>query len=455
MGMTTMGMNHLRRMHTLLLASLLISSAAAADRPAKAKPAKAAKAEVSAAEIPASADAACARCHKSILGRRFAHGPVGVGMCSMCHAKEQPGGKHHTFAQAKEQPELCLSCHETLRKKVETSKVPHAAIASGGCTSCHDPHGSDDRFFLKNVSMDKVCASCHESKTKGAVVHAPVGKSCALCHEPHGSDHAKLLKSPAPGLCLDCHQKSKSEFAGKVVHAPVKKGCTSCHDAHSAPRKFLLADDVKGLCLRCHDKIAKQLKKDKLIHPAIAKAGCTGCHGPHTEDQAKLLKRPMKDLCAGCHIGKASELKSQFLHGPVAQNECEGCHDPHSAANPNILSTYFPEQFYNQYKDGLYALCFNCHEKDIARDARTTKLTDFRNGDENLHYLHVHSEKGRSCKACHQVHAGNQEKHIRSGVPFGSWMLPIKFKKTPNGGTCNVGCHNPKSYSRTKAVANP
>jgi len=463
-----------RRFHfigVIFVSAILALSMGAAEaqaRPAKGKKKKAAKAAVvSEAARPAKEEAAeeapapavpagdCAKCHKKIFGRKFAHGPVGVGMCSVCHVKEVTKGKHHTYTGAKEQPELCLSCHEAMRKKVEDRKVPHPAIAAGGCTACHDPHGSEDRFFLKSTNMDKVCSSCHDPKTKGAVVHPPVAQSCSLCHEPHGSDNAKLLKAPPPGLCLDCHEKARAEFSGKHVHPPVKTGCASCHDMHSAPKPFLLQGEVKDVCLKCHGKIAQKLKKSKMVHPAVETAGCTGCHGPHTEAQDKLLRKPMKELCSGCHKEKAAELKSKFLHGPVAQDECQGCHDPHAADNPKILNTFFPQPFYNQYKDGLYSLCFNCHEKDIARDKKTTTLTDFRNGDLNLHYLHVHSEKGRSCKACHQVHGGGQEKHIRDGVPFGSWVLPITFKKTPKGGSCNVGCHNPKSYSRSKAVVNP
>jgi predicted CXXCH cytochrome family protein len=137
----------------------------------------------------------------------------------------------------------------------------------------------------------------------------------------------------------------------------------------------------------------------------------------------------------------------------VQQNDCYACHDPHGSANPLILKKYFPKEFYKPYATESYAMCFDCHNKDIALDKMTTKLTNFRNGDVNMHYLHVNKEKGRSCKACHQVHAGNQDKHVRKEVPFGgSWKLPVNFTKTPNGGSCVVGCHKPKAYDRTNPV---
>ncbi|PLX46332.1 MAG: cytochrome C, partial [Deltaproteobacteria bacterium] len=71
-----------------------------------------------------------------------------------------------------------------------------------------------------------------------------------------------------------------------------------------------------------------------------------------------------------------------------------------------------------------------------------------------LHYLHVNKDpKGRSCKACHEVHAGNQDKHIRKEVPFGAkWKLPVNYTKTDTGGNCVVGCHKPKDYDRENPV---
>lgn len=399
----------------------------------------------------------CAKCHAPVVSGKFVHGPVGVGMCGICHGAETKGADgRHTFAPTKPQPDLCLSCHEGLRAKAEASKFPHQAIAAGGCTACHDPHSSPRKFLLKGKTQDALCANCHDAKLGGAVVHAPARAGCTLCHDPHGSDKAKLLKADPPGLCLDCHQKSRAEFAGKNVHGPVQTGCPTCHDPHSAPKKGLLkADGRKDLCLSCHEDMAKKLKGLARPHPVIERSGCLPCHSPHSSDQPRLVRKPLNKLCVTCHADKNVELSGRFLHGPVKDGQCQDCHDPHGSANPNILKVVFPEGFYNRYEDGLYALCFECHEKDIAREAKTVKLTSFRNGDVNLHYVHVHSEKGRSCKACHAVHGGGQEKHVRSGVPFGTWNLPINYTKTADGGTCIVGCHSPKSYSRARAEKKP
>ncbi|MBI5209792.1 MAG: cytochrome C [Elusimicrobia bacterium] len=426
-------------MTTSLILSLLAAAAWSADAPAPAK-------------------SGCISCHAAVKKGSFAHGPVGVSMCAVCHKDEKPAQdpvKHHTFKLTKDQPELCLSCHDAMRGELAAVKVSHQAIDSGGCTACHSPHSSDQRFFLKGDTMDKTCSACHEPKTKAAVVHKPVKSSCVLCHDPHGSANAKLLKTPAGELCFSCHAKMRKELARKQVHAPVKAGCTACHDPHSAAKENLLkSDGRKDLCVGCHKQIADRIKAAKRPHAAIGKAGCVACHTPHASDHGPLLKEAMPKVCLACHTDLKDEMASAFLHGPAKLGECTACHDPHGADNPNILRIFFPEGFYNPYKDGLYALCFNCHEKDIAKDERTKSLTNFRNGDENLHYLHVHSQKGRSCKACHQVHGGKQEKHVRENVPFGSWMLPITFKRTAHGGTCNVGCHNPKAYDRAKPAAN-
>lgn len=140
------------------------------------------------------------------------------------------------------------------------------------------------------------------------------------------------------------------------------------------------------------------------------------------------------------------------MHGPIREGLCTTCHDPHGSAYVKVLKSFFAEKFYNPYDPKLYTLCFQCHNENLVKDERTTALTNFRNGDRNLHYLHVHRKKGRTCVACHQVHAGLQEHHIRRSTPFGTWKIPIQFTRTTTGGRCVVGCHVPESYDREKPV---
>ena len=84
---------------------------------------------------------------------------------------------------------------------------------------------------------------------------------------------------------------------------------------------------------------------------------------------------------------------------------------------------------------------------------KTTGLTNFRNGQANLHFMHVNkTEKGRSCRACHNVHASPNDLHIRDSVPYGSWNMPINYKKSADGGSCSPGCHKPYTYDRKNAV---
>jgi predicted CXXCH cytochrome family protein len=232
------------------------------------------------------------------------------------------------------------------------------------------------------------------------------------------------------------------------------ESCLKCHDAHNADHTFMQLKEGTALCMSCHTKMDDHLKAASVRHGALVKGPCTGCHTPHSSDFPRQLKAATKDICYVCHKEMGANVRAaKYLHGPVQQNDCYACHDSHGSGNPQILKKYFPKEFYKPYATESYAICFDCHNKDIALDKVTTKLTNFRNGETNMHFLHVNKEKGRSCKACHEVHAGSQERHIRKEVPFGgSWKLPITFTKTQNGGTCVVGCHKPKDYDRVKPV---
>ncbi|KAF0218769.1 MAG: cytochrome C family [Geobacteraceae bacterium] len=263
-----------------------------------------------------------------------------------------------------------------------------------------------------------------------------------------------LLSAKQTG-CLECHSGLLRDKQGKAIHSPVAAAeCLSCHQPVSGKRhpadKGSIALVIKGaaLCLSCHEDKYKQ----RFPHGPVAGGSCLFCHDPHSSGNRMLLKKFGSALCFDCH--DRSLANGQYVHEPVGYGECTACHDVHGSAYRRLLKQNFSEAFYLSYSSANYALCFICHNKEIPLDQRTDTITGFRNGDRNLHYLHINkADKGRSCKACHDPHTAGQERLVKESVPgFGKWDIPMFFTKTATGGTCVVGCHKPKSYDRKNAA---
>ena len=89
------------------------------------------------------------------------------------------------------QPDLCYTCHDDYSKKF---KYVHGPVATGYCTSCHNPHMSKEKKLLIR-SGQQICLNCHESKSVFKnVVHKDIGDSeCTLCHNPHGGENRFIL----------------------------------------------------------------------------------------------------------------------------------------------------------------------------------------------------------------------------------------------------------------------
>jgi predicted CXXCH cytochrome family protein len=147
--------------------------------------------------------------------------------------------------------------------------------------------------------------------------------------------------------------------------------------------------------------------------------------------------------------------ENKVWHDPVKAKDCSACHRTHGGDNFRLLVAPYPEKFYAPYDPKNYALCYGCHNERVASEPQTTTLTGFRDGSKNLHYIHVNKERGRTCRACHEVHASQQDHHIREQVPFGSkgWMLKIGFTKLPDGGTCTKTCHDTRTYNNKTTTA--
>jgi predicted CXXCH cytochrome family protein len=250
------------------------------------------------------------------------------------------------------------------------------------------------------------------------------------------------------------------------MHKPAQDSCFECHSPHGGSNRFFTAAEGRDLCAKCHGDFLKETEKVAFPHaPMTEGKSCQNCHSSHFSNQEHLLSQKTLDLCLECHNKKIvsgertlNNIKAEIdtsknLHGPIREGNCVACHAAHGSNFTDILDKNFPRDFYAPYAEGAYDLCFECHDRNIVEDAKST-TTNFRNGVDNLHYTHVNREKGRTCRACHTEHASNQAKHIREEVPYGAWKMKLKFDMTTTGGTCATGCHIPYKYDRENPVEN-
>jgi len=307
--------------------------------------------------------------------------------------------------------------------------------------------------------------------------HAPfqAGK-CGICHvrnddkNPGGLRHASVNDE-----CLECHEDTRDVMDRRFKHFPSEVSCNYCHNPHNSVEPGLLLAKAEELCSQCHKGIMKVVATAKVKHGAITDGKrCSNCHNPHASNIEKMLIALPFDLCVNCHAkdgmtswdGKAMTnfkkwlVENKVWHAPVQAKDCSACHRTHGGDNFRLLVNEYPAGFYAQYESKNYALCYGCHNERVVSEPDTTTLTGFRDGSKNLHYVHVHRERGRTCRACHEVHAAKQERRVRDSVPYGSkgWSLQINFMKTPNGGTCAKTCHDTRSYvnkTLTSSAATP
>jgi len=263
--------------------------------------------------------------------------------------------------------------------------------------------------------------------------------------------------------CADCHSDL---FESKLQHGPAAESCESCHTVDikehtvNGARGLNLVKNMPELCYKCHAEVKTDLDASTNVHEAMKiENSCTTCHSPHSSDEKNLLLTQQKKLCLSCHNkdvtstgAKAVNIKSLLANAkvihPPAENGCVVCHQPHASANNYLLISSFPKGNYAPAVRDTFGLCWECHDSDLLEVAKTDAATNFRDGDRNLHFVHMTGKKSRSCVICHNVHASANEHLIEEKVTFGDWELPIRFMPAENGGSCFPGCHAEKKYTR-------
>ena len=415
---------------------------------------------------PAAASCVAAGCHPDVAAREHLHWPEAAepGQCQRCHEQE---GDLHAF-QSEEPPDLCQPCHEELLSRIEEVKFLHDP-AEEDCLECHDPHGGATRALLEDVSAENqrgLCFTCHEKSEvfEGSYEHDPAAAgTCTACHDPHASKHESLLRARSTDLCAECHEELLELIdSAEYVHDPAEDECLECHGPHSGAHPGLLSVPGRKLCAECHEDVVEDAEEARVKHAAITtEAECTNCHSPHAAEFEPNLKKSVRETCLGCHDqripserGMLADIKETLesnpvWHEPVREQDCTSCHPPHGSKHAHLLSKPFPDGFYSAFSVKAYAHCFSCHEPTLATEQTTRSLTGFRDGDRNLHYVHVNEDRrGRTCSACHDPHAARTTALILETTRYGAWMMPIEYEALENGGSCAPGCHEKLAYDR-------
>ncbi|MCF6342567.1 MAG: hypothetical protein L3J31_07170 [Bacteroidales bacterium] len=405
----------------------------------------------------------CFECHDrdEIMKHNVEHAAVSEGDCQNCHNPHQSNNPSLLNAPM---PTLCFDCHEEIIQG-QTAKYLHAPVEDD-CRNCHFVHGSKEKKLL-DQSVPDLCFECHDQEEimKHNVMHQPVEDgNCLDCHNPHQSDQRAMLQSSLPDLCFTCHDQVAEEMKAKHLHPPFEDDCRNCHLVHGSTEKNLLDLSTTDLCFDCHDDVKESIDSPPVVHGAVSiKKTCANCHSPHSSQQEKFLLKENIALCLTCHnrsitteTAKLSNIRkkldSRYVHDAIEFDGCTGCHAAHTSVNPLLLKDSFPPGPYAPAEPGSFALCFACHDEEMITAKETNSATNFRNGNQNLHFFHINGEKGRSCKDCHDMH-GSQTKHlIADNVAFGSWKMPITYQATENGGSCLTGCHAKKKYSRNNST---
>jgi predicted CXXCH cytochrome family protein len=330
---------------------------------------------------------------------------------------------------------ITSNCHDSMSKANYRQFHVHGPLKAQNCKVCHlattEKTASNHIIFKKQspLEINKTCFVCHDEvqaslrHTKN--VHQVIDqKSCTSCHDPHKSKNLHLLKLPEKTeLCLKCHETKVQGNHAYHNLAKMPDGCLSCHQPHASNNKKLLKDEVASLCLKCH---SKEITKDSSSIPSVL---------------------------------SWSNLPKDKLHPPVAKGKCQACHNPHGTESRYLLEgEYSIEAFGGKStveNPGSISMCIDCHEVPKFNTPNTLEDTNFRNGNLNLHFLHLRGAKrSKSCMACHDPHGSIQGHTIRSYFSYANQLIPLKYKQLENGGSCATMCHTHKEYNRIKAVEN-
>jgi predicted CXXCH cytochrome family protein len=311
-----------------------------------------------------------------------------------------------------------------------------------------------------------ISADCHPVPVSGTIPrHIPYLEGrCTVCHLDHSAAQPLLLKEKGPAMCLQCHAETEMmDSSTELVHPPVQEVCTDCHAPHESRVRNLLRE-VSDLhaCAECHADFLEASRQMPFRHRFFdPETECGSCHYAHRSMDGKYLRENLTESCLTCHDlpiqvegrvleNLARELReAPYVHEAMKEKSCAVCHTPHGARQSSLLRTGYPAGKYEAYDPQQYALCWQCHDSALVEDVKGVGVTQFRNGETNLHRVHVADlRQGRACHICHAPHAAENRHLLRTQIRFKNWVAPLEMHVSADGGSCRTPCHQERAYHR-------
>ncbi|MGD8414281.1 MAG: cytochrome c3 family protein, partial [Candidatus Latescibacterota bacterium] len=172
---------------------------------------------------------------------RNPHTENGVG-CTACHGIH---GNVRTGLLKKREVELCYDCHTDVRGQFAQPYRHPVWDQIVRCSDCHMAL-AENKGLLSYSRMDQDCFRCH-AYFRGPFPfehQATIGWStqeggCSTCHNAHGSSIPRMLKqpyeSPDFSLCSQCHSVPGHNYNSRHGDEWAGVACNECHvDIHGS-----------------------------------------------------------------------------------------------------------------------------------------------------------------------------------------------------------------------------
>jgi predicted CXXCH cytochrome family protein len=204
-----------------------------------------------------------------------------------------------------------------------------------------------------------------------------------------GEHPVPLEKNTDAAKCLECHEdKSK----GAHVHTAISMGCTTCHEVkvEKETTNVELVSPKEELCFTCHDK-----PKAATLHGPYEKGQCVLCHDPHVSDNDKQLRAAGNALCLECHRDRTISGKLSLFKTDHEFTEEEFAQIPKIDLDPTLRMGH-PMGMHkvdgpDPVHPGQKMSCLTCHENHAAERDKLVRTVE------------VNKQKMDVCDACHNA----------------------------------------------------